>query len=88
VHTSLQAVHLPQLYVPWNLHEQQPGNFSWTGFADLERFLAVARDLKLLVLLRPGPYMCAISHACRLSLLSVLREVAGLRYRGRIQTYC
>ncbi len=49
---------LAQLYVPWNVHEQEPGNFTWKGFADLERFLDIARDLELLVLLRPGPYMC------------------------------
>ncbi len=61
VHTSVRHCdqRLLQLYVPWNVHEQRPGNFTWTGFADLERFLAIARDLKLLVLLRPGPYMCA-----------------------------
>ena len=48
-----------QLYVPWNLHEPTPGSYTWEGFADLERFLGIAHDLELLVLLRPGPYICA-----------------------------
>jgi Glycosyl hydrolases family 35 len=50
---------LLQLYVPWNLHEPEPGQYDWEGFADLERFLGIAHELGLLVLLRPGPYICA-----------------------------
>ena len=48
-----------QTYVPWNLHEPKPGTFVWDGFADMERFLKLAHDAGLLVLLRPGPYICA-----------------------------
>ena len=48
-----------QTYVPWNLHEPRPGELVWTGFADLERFLQLAQSVGLLVLLRPGPYICA-----------------------------
>ncbi len=48
-----------QTYVPWNLHEPRPGTFVWDGFADMERFLTLAHDAGLLVLLRPGPYICA-----------------------------
>ncbi len=45
--------------MPWNLHEPSPGRFVWESFADLERFLQLAQKLDLLVLLRPGPYICA-----------------------------
>ncbi|KAK9826432.1 hypothetical protein WJX81_005107 [Elliptochloris bilobata] len=48
-----------QTYVPWNLHEARPGELVWHGFADLERFLRLAHAASLLVLLRPGPYICA-----------------------------
>jgi beta-galactosidase GanA len=48
-----------QVYVPWNLHEPRPGQFEWTGFADLDRFLTLAKQHELQVLLRPGPYICA-----------------------------
>ena len=48
-----------QTYVPWNLHEPRPGELVWTGFADLQRFLQLAQSAGLLVLLRPGPYICA-----------------------------
>jgi len=47
------------VYVPWNLHEPMPGQHRYTGFADLESFLGVAHELGLMVLLRPGPYICA-----------------------------
>ncbi len=45
--------------MPWNLHEPLPGEFHYTGFADVERFLGIAHELGLMVLLRPGPYICA-----------------------------
>ena len=48
-----------QVYVPWGLHEPFPGQYSWEGFADLEEYLRLAQELDLLVLLRPGPYICA-----------------------------
>jgi len=46
-------------YVPWNLSEPTPGVYDFTGFNDLEGFLKLARELEILVLLRPGPYICA-----------------------------
>ncbi len=48
-----------QCYVPWNLHEPKPGNYTWDGFADIEAFIRLADELGLHVLLRPGPYICA-----------------------------
>lgn len=47
-----------QFYVTWNFHEPQPGVYKWDGFGDVERFLEIANELELLVLLRPGPYAC------------------------------
>mmetsp|Transcript_13310 Transcript_13310/g.40276 ORF Transcript_13310/g.40276 Transcript_13310/m.40276 type:complete len:730 (-) Transcript_13310:513-2702(-) len=48
-----------QFYVPWNQHEVTPGNFTWENDADVEGFIKLAAELDLLVLLRPGPYICA-----------------------------
>lgn len=45
-------------YVPWNLHEPRPGEFTADGGLDLERFLRLAAEEGLYVLLRPGPYIC------------------------------
>ena len=47
-----------QLYAPWNFHERTPGQFTFEGEADIERFLDIAQDLGLNVLLRVGPYIC------------------------------
>lgn len=47
-----------QVYVPWNFHVPRRGDFRFQGFADVESFLAMAQELELLVLLRPGPYIC------------------------------
>ncbi|KAI4355504.1 hypothetical protein L6164_004268 [Bauhinia variegata] len=48
-----------QTYVPWNLHEPQPGKFVFGGIADLESFLKLCHKLSLAVMLRAGPYICA-----------------------------
>ena len=46
-------------YIPWNLHEPKEGQFTFDGIADLERFVQIAGDLGLHVILRPSPYICA-----------------------------
>ena len=28
-----------QVYIAWNMHEPHPGQYEWTGFADIERWL-------------------------------------------------
>ncbi|XP_069872810.1 beta-galactosidase-1-like protein isoform X1 [Dipodomys merriami] len=48
-----------QFYVPWNYHEPEPGVFNFNGSRDLIAFLNEAAKANLLVILRPGPYICA-----------------------------
>ena len=53
-----------QFYVPWNFHEPQPGEFLWSGSRNITRFLDLAQELGLNVVLRPGPYICAEARSC------------------------
>lgn len=46
-------------YVEWSLHNPKYGNYTWDGMADLERFIQLAVQEDLYVILRPGPYICA-----------------------------
>ncbi|HTV63880.1 MAG TPA: beta-galactosidase family protein [Verrucomicrobiae bacterium] len=46
-------------YLFWNEHEPQPGQFNWSGQADVAEFCRIARQEGLWVILRPGPYSCA-----------------------------
>lgn len=48
-----------ETYIPWNIHEPQKGQFCFEGILDLEKFLQIAQDLDLYVILRPSPYICA-----------------------------
>lgn len=48
-----------ETYVPWNLHEPRPGDYRFDGMADLERFLRLAGEFGLWVIVRPSPYICA-----------------------------
>ncbi|XP_055849556.1 beta-galactosidase [Episyrphus balteatus] len=46
-------------YVEWSLHNPKDGQYVWDGIADLEKFIKLAIAEDLLVILRPGPYICA-----------------------------
>ncbi len=48
-----------ETYVAWNLHEPEPGEFCFEGFCDIERFIRIAAEEGLLVIVRPGPFICA-----------------------------
>jgi beta-galactosidase len=48
-----------ETYIPWNVHEPDEGKFDFSGRYDLEKFLGIAEDLGLYVLLRPTPFICA-----------------------------
>lgn len=46
-------------YVEWCTHEPNPGEYHFSGDEDLEYFVQLAQEEGLLVILRPGPYICA-----------------------------
>lgn len=47
------------LYVFWNAHEPQPGQFDFSGQNDLAEFCRLCQKNGMYVILRPGPYVCA-----------------------------
>ena len=47
------------LYVFWNLHEETPGNYDFTGNKDIAAFCKLAQKHGMYVIVRPGPYVCA-----------------------------
>ncbi len=46
-------------YVFWNTHEERPGEFDFTGNRDIARYVKLAQEAGLKVIVRPGPYACA-----------------------------
>jgi beta-galactosidase len=46
-------------YLFWNQIEPRPGQFDWSGQADMAAFCRIAQQEGLWVILRPGPYSCA-----------------------------
>lgn len=48
-----------ETYVPWNLHEPQPGAFDFSAGLDVAAFIQAAARHELKVILRPGPYICS-----------------------------
>lgn len=46
-------------YVFWNAHEPEPGKWDFTGDKNLAEYIKIAGEEGLMVILRPGPYVCA-----------------------------
>ncbi|MDD4515053.1 beta-galactosidase [Massilibacteroides sp.] len=47
------------LYVFWNYHEPQEGQYDFTGQKDIAAFCKLAQKYDMYVIVRPGPYVCA-----------------------------
>ena len=47
------------IYMFWNVHEPQKGKYNFSGSADIARFVKLAQEAGLWVILRPSPYACA-----------------------------
>lgn len=48
-----------ETYVAWNMHEPREGQFCFDGICDLEKFIELAGEKGLKVIVRPSPYICA-----------------------------
>ncbi|KAJ2952783.1 hypothetical protein O0L34_g7143 [Tuta absoluta] len=46
-------------YVEWSYHEPEERQYRFSGDYDVAQFVRIAAEEGLLVLLRPGPYICA-----------------------------
>ena len=47
------------IYIFWNIHEQQEGQFDCSGNSDVAEFCRLAQKNGMYVIVRPGPYVCA-----------------------------
>ena len=48
-----------ETYIPWNFHEPKKGVFEWDGIHDFCKFIEIAQELGLYLIVRPAPYICA-----------------------------
>ena len=48
-----------ETYIPWNMHEPKKGEFHFDGMLDIVKFIQLAQELGLYVIIRPSPYICA-----------------------------
>ncbi|WP_054027449.1 glycoside hydrolase family 35 protein [Bacillus sp. FJAT-28004] len=48
-----------EIYVPWNFHEPVEGEFNFEYMSDVIRFIQLADEQGLFVIVRPSPYICA-----------------------------
>ena len=58
---KLRALGLNTLetYIAWNLHEPRPGEFHFEGGLDVVKYIQLAAQHGLQVIVRPGPYICS-----------------------------
>ena len=48
-----------ETYCAWNMHEKVQGEYDFSGILDIAEFIRTAQQLGLMVIVRPGPYICA-----------------------------
>ena len=48
-----------ETYCAWNMHEKQPGSYDFSNNLDIAKFIETAGKNGLMVIVRPGPYICA-----------------------------
>ncbi len=48
-----------ETYTAWNIHEPKSGDFCFAGRLDIASFIKKAAAHDLMVIVRPGPYICA-----------------------------
>lgn len=48
-----------ETYCAWNMHEKIKGEFDFTNNLDIAKFIKTAQEEGLMVIVRPGPYICA-----------------------------
>ncbi|HAY3536226.1 TPA: beta-galactosidase [Elizabethkingia anophelis] len=46
-------------YIFWNFHETAPGKWDFTGQKDIAKYIKIAGEEGLHVIVRPGPYVCS-----------------------------
>lgn len=59
LHAKSAGLNAVCIIIPWNFHEAREGKWDFKGDHDLEAFLKLCKRMKLLVIARPGPYICA-----------------------------
>lgn len=47
------------IYLFWNIHEQKPGVYDFTGQNDVAEFVRLVQKNGMYCIVRPGPYVCA-----------------------------
>lgn len=48
-----------ETYCAWNMHEKIQGQYDFSGNLDVAAFIRMAQKEDLMVIVRPGPYICA-----------------------------
>lgn len=56
---KLAGLNVLDTYVEWALHNPQDGVYDFSGIANVTHFLDLVAAEGFLIILRPGPYICA-----------------------------
>ena len=48
-----------ETYCAWNMHEKVQGEYDFSGILNIAQFIKIAQQYDLMVIVRPGPYICS-----------------------------
>ena len=48
-----------ETYCAWNMHQPSADEFCFEGILNIAEFIKIAGEAGLMVIVRPGPYICA-----------------------------
>jgi beta-galactosidase len=81
------GMRMVSIYTHWGFHASTPGHVDFnTGAHNLTRFLEMARDMGLYVLVRPGPYINGELSAGGMALWATTGAYGALRLNGTAYT--
>ena len=67
-----------ETYCVWNMHEKVPGEYDFSGMLNIAEFIKKADKEGLMVIVRPGPYICAEWEFGGFKMKKILKYVAQM----------
>ena len=77
-----------QVYVEWSSHEPEYGHYYFSGQNDIEKFIQLAHQQGLYVLLRPGPFIGKIHLRLKYEKYFIIIDNCCIKFKAEVDKPC